>query len=127
MKQTTPHSFLYRNSLSIVLFILAVLPFGGQVITGWKEHLVFLQQSHLPAISLSGYLTTGHFLQTTFENWESEFFQMALFVILTIFLRQKGSSESKDLDKPEDCDREPKDHADAPWPVKKGGVGAFLI
>ncbi|MNL37813.1 hypothetical protein D3C87_1599820 [compost metagenome] len=48
---------------------------------------------------------------------------MALFVVFTIFLMQKGSSESKDLDKDEEVDREPSPtRKDAPWPVKKGGL-----
>ena len=76
---------------------------------------------------MSQYLFSGHFLQATFENWESEFLQMALFVILTMFLYQKGSSESKDPDKKEEVDREPNPRRkNAPWPVKKGGI-AFAI
>jgi len=49
---------------------------------------------------------TEWFLQATFENWECEFLQMALLVVLTIFLYQKGSSESKDPESKEP-DREP--------------------
>lgn len=72
---------------------------------------------------MSEYLSSGHFLQATFENWESEFLQMALFVILTIFLFQKGSSESKDPESDEPVDREPnRRKKDAPWPVKQGGL-----
>jgi hypothetical protein len=72
---------------------------------------------------MSQYISSGHFLQSTFENWESEFLQMALFVILTMFLYQKGSSESKDPDKEEEVDREPNPRRrNAPWPVKKGGL-----
>jgi hypothetical protein len=68
-------------------------------------------------------MTSGHFLQSTFENWESEFLQMALYVILTIFLFQKGSSESKDPEGKEPVDREPNPKKkDAPWPVKQGGL-----
>jgi hypothetical protein len=115
-------SFWYRNSLSIALFVLAVLPLIGQAYTGWKEYLKFLEEHNLSPISLSVYLTSGHFLQTTFENWESEFFQMAIFVVATIFLRQKGSSESKPLDSEAECDKEPKPSPDAPWPVRKGGL-----
>src|SRR5205085_531966 len=75
-----------------------------------------------PIISLPGYLQSGHFIQATFENWESEFLQMALFVVLTIFLRQKGSSESKAMDEEEEVDGEPSARrAGAPWPVIKGG------
>ena len=73
--------------------------------------------------SLFDYLETGHFLQTTFENWESEFLQMGMYVLLTIFLRQLGSSESKSLDKEEEVDREPNPRRkNVPWPVKKGGL-----
>lgn len=52
-------------------------------------------------LNVSSYLAPGYFLQSTFENWESEFLQMALFVILSMFLYQKGSSESKEPDKKE--------------------------
>jgi hypothetical protein len=58
------------------------------------------------------------------ENWESEFFQMFFFVILTVFLYQKGSAESKDPEKKEEVDRDPaksRNKKDAPWPVRKGG------
>ncbi|MES2732942.1 MAG: DUF6766 family protein [Bacteroidota bacterium] len=66
-------------------------------------------------------MTSGHFYQATFENWESEFLQMFIYIILTISLRQKGSSESKQLDEAEEVDREPKPSPQAPWPVRKGG------
>ena len=47
---------------------------------------------------------------------------MGLYVLLTVWLRQQGSSESKDLEKKEEVDREPdRNKPDAPWPVKKGG------
>ena len=116
------HSFLYRNGLSITFFGLMLLSFIGQIYTGWKEHNDFLKNYDVAASSLGQYLTSGHFLQATFENWESEFFQMGLFVILTIFLRQKGSSESKSCEE-EICD--PKElvvKPDSPWSVKKGGI-----
>lgn len=73
--------------------------------------------------SLGQYFSSGHFIEATFENWESEFLQMALFVSLTMFLYQKGSSESKDPEKEkEEVDREPnKRRKDVPWPVRKGG------
>jgi hypothetical protein len=58
------------------------------------------------------------------ENWESEFLQMAAYVILTVFLYQKGSSESKKLAEEEPVDRDPRKSRkkkDAPWPVRQGG------
>ena len=49
----------------------------------------------LSTVGYVRYLTTGHFVEATFENWESEFLQMAAFVLLTAVLVQKGSAESK--------------------------------
>ena len=115
--------FLKNNGLSIVFFVLFVFSIIGQTVTGLKEHNHEMKDEGGQQLSLTQYLSSGHFLQSTFENWESEFLQMALFVILTMFLYQKGSSESKDPDKKkEEVDREPNPRRkNAPWPVKKGG------
>lgn len=114
--------FLKNNSLSIVFLSLFIVSIVGQVYTGWKEHNKHLQENGADALSVSDYLQSGHFLQATFENWESEFLQMALFVILTISLKQKGSSESKKLTGKEEVDREPSPaRKNAPWPVRRGG------
>ena len=119
---TKKHSFFYKNGLSIVVLALMFASLFGQFVTGWHERNAELQEEGKPRETLSAYAHSGHFIQATFENWESEFLQMALYVILTVHLRQIGSSESKKLDEEEEVDREPKVHADAPWPVKKGGI-----
>lgn len=112
-----------NNSLSLVFFLFFFISLIGQSVTGLKEHNEEMVQDGGHPIGMGEYLSSGHFLQATFENWESEFFQMALFVVLTIGLYQKGSSESKDPDKDEEVDREPDaKRKDAPWPVKKGGL-----
>lgn len=70
------------------------------------------------------YLTTGDFIEATFENWESEFLQMGMYVILTVFLFQKGSSESQSIDREAPQDQDPRDakvKATTPWPVRRGG------
>lgn len=119
--------FFKRNSLSIVFLFSFLLSIIAQAVLGFKEHNKELIELNSDAINFNEYLHSGHFVESTFENWESEFLQMALFVILTIFLQQKGSSESKDFDKEEDVDREPNPNkADAPWPVKKGGLALML-
>jgi hypothetical protein len=113
---------LRNNGLSIVFFGLFLVTLAGQFLTGYAEHNKDLQKHQQPPIGLFSYIRTGHFIQATFENWESEFLQMALFVVLTISLRQKGSSESKSCDEPEEVDREPSaKRKGAPWPVRKGG------
>ena len=117
-------NFFRNNGLSIVFFLLFVITLIGQIVTGLKEHNQETAEIGGQPISMGEYFFSGHFLQSTFENWESEFLQMALFVILAMFLYQKGSSESKDPDKKkEEVDREPNPRRkDAPWAVRKGGI-----
>lgn len=115
-------SFLYRNSLSFVLLAFFFVFVSAQAVTGWHEHNDHLKEYGQSPIAFGGYLTSGHFLQSTFENWESEFLQMAMYVLFTVFLRQQGSSESKSMEEEEEVDRVPDPHRpDAPWPVKRGG------
>ena len=118
--------FLRDNGLSLVLFLLFFAAFMvGQTLTGHQEYNNEQQEHSQQAIGLLDYLGTGHFLEATMENWESEFLQMFFFVILTVFLYQKGSAESKDPEKEEDVDRDPRkarNKKDAPWPVRKGGL-----
>ena len=99
--------FLRNNSLSLVFLLLFFVTLTGQIITGRNEHNEETVDMGGEPLSTSQYVMSGHFLQSTFENWESEFLQMALFLIGSMFLYQKGSSESKDPDKEEDVDREP--------------------
>ena len=113
-----------RNGLSIVLVALFLLTMMGQVLTGWADHNADAQEHGQPPVALGGYLASGHFWEATGENWESEFLQMALFVILTTFLYQKGSAESKRVDTIEETELDPRRFAeldDAPWPVRRGG------
>ncbi|MCE7064939.1 DUF6766 family protein [Dyadobacter sp. CY326] len=116
------HSFFHRNSLSIVFLSLFILALIAQAIFGWHQHNAELKQDHAAALTFLTYLQSGHFISSTFENFESEFLQMALYVVLTVGLRQKGSAESKALDEEEDVDKEPTPGPDAPWPVRKGGL-----
>ncbi|PRY54601.1 hypothetical protein B0I27_102370 [Arcticibacter pallidicorallinus] len=118
MEQTT---FLYRNSLSIVFLSLFVVTWLAQIWTGWNQHNEDLANAGARTILLSAYVRSGHFFSATFENFQSEFLQMALYVVLTVGLRQQGSAESKRLEGKEEVDREPMPSADAPWPVRRGG------
>lgn len=115
--------FLRNIGLSLVFFLLFIITLCGQAITGLKEHNQEMVEDGGHPVGMREYLSSGHFIQATFENWESEFFQMALYVVLTIFLFQKGSAESKDPEGGEEVDREPNRHRkNVPWPVKKGGL-----
>lgn len=114
--------FLRENSLSLVFICLTVVTLGGQIMVGWYEFNNELSDYGKPSITLPTYLTSGHCLEAIFENWESEFLQMGLYVVLTVSLYQKGSSESKSVSEPEEVDREPvPTRKGAPWPVRRGG------
>lgn len=115
--------FCFENGLSIVFFLLFLLAFAGQVFFGLQEYNKELIELGGQPSTLLQYFSAGHFLEATFENWESEFLQMGLLVWFTIFLRQKGSSESKKLDEKEEVDRaaDP-NRPGVPWPVRQGGI-----
>ena len=121
MDNKAKNSFLYNNSLSIAFVVLAVITIMAQTLTGLSQYNDFLIEHHQDPVSILQYFKSGHFIEATFENWESEFLQMGLFVWFTVFLRQKGSSESKAFEGKEEVDREPRNHPDAPWAVRKGG------
>jgi hypothetical protein len=118
---------LRDNGLSVVMLTLFAFSMTGQILTGHAEFNSDQKEHGKPSATLGEYLTTGHFVEATFENWESEFLQMAAYVLLTVFLYQRGSSESKDPDKEgeEEVDRDParsRNKRDAPWPVRRGGL-----
>mgnify|MGYP003575621723 CR=1 FL=1 len=115
-------SFFYRNSLSIVFIALFAIAMVVQAIFGWKEHNQEMSELQGRPLSFYAYLGSGHFFSSTFENFQSEFLQMAMYVMLTVSLRQIGSAESKDIAKREEVDREPDPaRRDAPGPVRRGG------
>ncbi len=119
--------FFHNNGLAIVMFALFFFSFAGQYLTGYSVFNDDQKAHNQPTVSYTEYLKEGHFIEATFENWESEFLQMAAYVLLTVFLFQKGSSESKRLDTIERVDLildKSKDDPDAPYPVRRGG---FLL
>lgn len=118
-------SWWRRNGLFLANAAVFLVCFAGMVVAGWRvaDHDAVL---HGQAVeSLWGFLRSGDFAEATFENWESEFLQMGAYVVLTTFLFQKGSSESRSLDDdaPQDADPCCRSHdPHVPWPVRRGGV-----
>jgi hypothetical protein len=114
-----------ENGLSIAMFGLFFLSLLGQSIAGLFEYNEDQRDHGQPTIGYVRYLATGHFVEAIFENWESEFLQMGMYVLLTVYLRQKGSAESKKLEGEESVDEDPaksRDKEGVPWPVRKGGL-----
>jgi hypothetical protein len=113
------HGLLLANAGLFVVF------FAGMALAGVRAHNGDQQAHGEAAVSLWGYLQTGDFVEATFENWESEFLQMGMYVVLTAYLFQRGSSESKPLDEAAPQDADPRDadkRHDVPWPVRRGGL-----
>jgi hypothetical protein len=115
--------WLQQNSLSVVLLAIFIVLIIGQSIAGYLQHNEELISHQDSSLSYMQYLGSGAFMESVFENWESEFLQMGEYVILTVMLRQKGSAESKKLIGSEKPDQNPKKSVskDAPWPVRRGG------
>lgn len=116
--------FLRNNALSIVMFGMFGIMLVGHSLSGHIEHNNNLAEHGKPSLGYFEYLSSGAFVESVFENWESEFLQMAAYVLLTIWLRQNGSPESKKLGVKEPEDEDPalhKNDPNAPWPVRKGG------
>lgn len=116
--------FLHQNGLSVALLALFIFSFAGQYMTGWSEYNDDRQTHRELPVTITEYASSGHFIEAVFENWESEFLQMGAYVLLTVFLYQKGSSESKKPDTIERVDVIPeqsKHLPDSPWAVRRGG------
>jgi len=133
-------TWLHDHGLLVANLALFLIFFGAMVLSGVRVYNSDQMEHGGQAVSLGSYLLTGDFYEATFENWESEFLQMGMYVVLTAYLFQRGSSESKPIDKPAPQDEDPRDVADrpgVPWPVRHGGwvlavyehslAGLFLI
>jgi hypothetical protein len=91
-------SWLRDNSLTIVLVLLFLGSFMGQVFAGHAAENEERLREGAKLLPLAEYVTSGAFLSAVFENWESEFLQMWAYVMLTAYLFQRGSPESQDPD-----------------------------
>ena len=116
--------WLRDRALTLVLLVMFLVFLVAQLLTGMAEYNDTQREHGQPAVTMAEYFSTGHPYEAVFENWESEFLQMAVFVLLTTFLVQKGSPESRRPGVTELVDADPRDFAndpEAPWPVRQGG------
>jgi hypothetical protein len=117
------------NGLFLVNAALFVVFLAGMSVAGWQTSNQELVEHGMPAETFGAFLASGDFFEAVFENWESEFLQMGSYVVLTIFLFQKGSAESKPIGEKAPQDEDPRKHAGdpkAPWPVRRGGLWLVL-
>lgn len=122
-------NWIRDRSLTLTMMGLFLVFTVGQILAGAAEYNSEQLRHGEAEVSMSEYLRTGHPWEALFENWESEFLQMAAFVILTTMLYQRGSPESRRPGVTEPYDADPRRHRkeeDAPWPVKTGGWVLWL-
>jgi uncharacterized membrane protein YbaN (DUF454 family) len=91
------HKIWRDNGLSITLAAIFFACLVCQVLFGHAAYNEDLAREGVASLSLTSYIHSGHFVSAVFENWESEFLQMGMYVLLTVRLRQRGSAESRPL------------------------------
>lgn len=119
---------LKDNSLTLVLLTLFLISILGHWLTGWQVANQDALRHGEAVMSPIAYAVSAKFLSTVFENWESEFLQMAAYVVLTAMLIQRGSAESRKPDAPErDSNLEAEGlRPGAPAPLRMGRLARAL-
>ena len=93
-------TLVYSNSLLLVMGTIFVLSWLGQSITGRVAYNAEQRDHQEAAVSWGHYLTTPDFWNRTLQNWQSEFLAIGSMAVLAIYLRQRGSPESKPVGSP---------------------------
>ena len=91
-------SWLYRNSLSMVFLLLFVLSLAMHVVFGDNAYNEERSLAGQPPISIAAFLISAKFWSTTLQTWQAEYLVIALYVVLSVFLRQQDSPESKPVE-----------------------------
>jgi hypothetical protein len=111
------------------MFGLFLLCLVGHSLAGYYDYNDDQQTHQQAPLRYTRYLLSSHFWASVFENWESEFLQMAVYVLATVYFVQRGSAESKDPDTIDAVDEDPRQHQhdpQAPRPVRTGGLALAL-
>jgi uncharacterized membrane protein YbaN (DUF454 family) len=93
---------VYSNSLVLVMATIWLWSWFAQSVSGWSENNANRLEHEQPSVSWVGYLGSADFWQTTLQNWQSEFLAVGSMAVLAIYLRQRGSPESKPVGAPHD-------------------------
>ena len=93
---------IYENSFLIVMTAIFLSSWFVQSLTGWNEFNDEQRQHGQSAVSWLTYLDRADFWEKTLQNWQSEFLAVGTMVVFTIYLRQRGSPESKPVGAPHD-------------------------
>jgi hypothetical protein len=96
-------TWIYSNSLLLVMGAIWIASWVGQSVTGRIAYNAEQLDHREAAVTWGQYLTTSDFWNRTLQNWQSEFLAVGSMVVLAIYLRQRGSPESKPVGAPHDA------------------------
>jgi hypothetical protein len=91
---------VYSNSLMVAMIVIFLGAWSTQSVTGWTEFNADQREHDQPTVSWVEYLGRPDFWEKTFQNWQSEFLAVGTLAVFTIYLRQRGSPESKPVGAP---------------------------
>jgi hypothetical protein len=91
---------VYENSLLIVMLLIWLGSWFAQSVTGWSTYNADQLAHHESTLNWLGYVGSPSFWEDTLQNWQSEFLAVGSFAVFTIYLRQRGSPESKAVGAP---------------------------
>jgi hypothetical protein len=86
---------LYGNSMLFAMAFIFLGSWLAQSFTGWSVYNQDQVDHHEQTISWLSYVGNADFWEATLQNWQSEFLAVGSFAVFAIYLRQRGSPESK--------------------------------
>jgi hypothetical protein len=93
-------TWIYSNSLLLVMTTIFFAAWFAQSVTGRTKYNAEQREHEAAAVSWAGYVTCADFWEDTLQNWQSEFLAVGTMAVFTIYLRQRGSPESKPVGAP---------------------------
>jgi hypothetical protein len=91
---------IYENSLLLAMTTVFFLTWFGQSLNNWREFNASQLEHDESTVSWGRYLLDPSFWDNTLQNWQSEFLAVGTMAVFTIYLRQRGSPESKPVGAP---------------------------
>ncbi len=93
---------IYENSLLLAMTAIFFATWLAQSLNNWREFNADARQHDDQPVGWTSYLANADFWERTLQNWQSEFLAVGTMVVFTIYLRQRGSPESKPVGAPHD-------------------------
>lgn len=97
-EEASRFSWFYRNSLFLAFVALFILSLALDVVVGDKAYNQERALAGQPSVTVAAFLSSARFWSSTLQTWQAEYLAIALFVLLSVFLRQQGSAESKPVE-----------------------------